>query len=369
MEKTALTGPAQYKVAAHVIGWALFFFIPLMLAPGPDSFQYLQQPATLFSLLARDVLWMALFYTNLLFLTPYFLQQKNPTVYFLILLILVLAVAWCNNLFDIHFMGRPEPRPGPGPGGEFMRDGFGPPRRPGPRRILGGPFLSNLAVTFFVTVISSMIVLWDRLLEARAKEQQQSLQKIAAELSVLKLQISPHFLFNTLNNIRWLVRSGSPQAEPAIVRLSQLLRYILYQTNTNAVPLEKEIEHLRDFITLEKMRLTKPDSVEFEQTGDLQGHTIVPLLFIPLVENFFKHGDFENHDQANRIFMGIETNEVTFTTINKIMTKLHEADNQGSGIGIENLRKRLTLHYPQKHSFQMTNDGNVFRVDMKIVLS
>src|SRR6185369_11333564 len=105
---------------------------------------------------------------------------------------------------------------------------------------------------------SSLLVFWEEWNKVQLEKQEQELQRVAAELTALKLQISPHFLFNTLNNIRWLVRSKSDVAEEAVVKLSQLLRYILYQTGNERVNLEKEVEHLKDFVELQKMRIVNP---------------------------------------------------------------------------------------------------------------
>ena len=117
----------------------------------------------------------------------------------------------------------------------------------------------------------------DRLRE-REEKQQIQLEKIAAELAVLKLQISPHFLFNTLNNIRWLTRQKSDNAEEAVVKLSQLLRYVIYQANHERVPLTQEIEHLEHFIDLQKMRLTEQNSVSFVHEGAIERYQIEPCL-------------------------------------------------------------------------------------------
>src|SRR6185369_7958083 len=124
---------------------------------------------------------------------------------------------------------------------------------------------------------SSLLVFWEEWNKVQLEKQEQQLQKVAAELTALKLQISPHFLFNTLNNIRWLVRSKSENAEDAVVKLSHLLRYILYQTDADKVDLEKEMKHLADFIELQKMRLANPDSFSFSIEGTLSEKSIVPL--------------------------------------------------------------------------------------------
>src|SRR6185369_13982184 len=146
---------------------------------------------------------------------------------------------------------------------------------------LSGPLFSSFLLTIMIASISTSIVLWNDWVKVQAEEQERAFQKLASELAVLKLQISPHFLFNTLNNIRWLVRSKSDQAEEAVMKLSQLLRYILYQTSQEKIELEKEIQHLKDYVSLQQMRLTEHQNIIFSYAADASNKTIVPLLFIP----------------------------------------------------------------------------------------
>jgi LytS/YehU family sensor histidine kinase len=235
--------------------------------------------------------------------------------------------------------------------------------------MLAGPYFASFLITTVVASASTVIVLWNNWTKAREHEQTITFEKVAAELSVLKLQISPHFLFNTLNNIRWLVRSKSEHAETAVVKLSHLLRYILYQTNQTKVPLEKEIEHLRDYVSLQQMRLAKPDSVSFELTGNPEGKQIVPLLFIPLVENFFKHANFEENF-INKIKLNIGENHLTFETENIVLAPINkEVPGEDSGIGLENVKRRLMLNYPDQHLLRYENLNGKFTVHLEIILS
>jgi LytS/YehU family sensor histidine kinase len=290
-----------------------------------------------------------LFYLNLYYLTPVVLKEYGIVPFLLAIATAVIAVSFVNDW--IHFRYEDfGPRPGPPP-----------PRRPGP---MGGPLLSSFLVTVMTASVSSSIAFWNEWNKARELEQERVLQKVASELAILKLQISPHFLFNTLNNIRWLIRSRSERAEEAVVKLSQLLRYILYQTNDEKVPLEREIENLADLISLQKMRLNNEQLVEFTVTGDATGKTIIPLLFVPLVENFFKHGDFD-HDHRSYITLHITDSRVVFHTENAMREKTQAPD---SGIGMSNVVRRLQLHYPNKHLFNVSQENNVYKVEMEVLL-
>jgi len=170
-----------------------------------------------------------------------------------------------------------------------------------------------------------------------------------------------------LNNIRWLVRSKSDQAEPAIVKLSQLLRYILYHTQPETVPLDKEVEHIKDYVSLQQMRLTNDQSLSFTYSGSLQGKKIVPLLFIPIIENVFKHGEFTDAFKSE-IQLVVEDDRVLFKAINLISQNVEEKDERESGIGLANVKKRLALHYPAKHILTFSKDNGIFKLKLEIIL-
>src|SRR6185369_16889476 len=232
---------------------------------------------------------------------------------------------------------------------------------------LSGPLFSSFLLTIMIASISTSIVLWNDWVKVQAEEQERAFQKLASELAVLKLQISPHFLFNTLNNIRWLVRSKSDQAEEAVMKLSQLLRYILYQTDQDKILLDKEIENLRDYISLQKMRLSSQQNVTFTVTGETSEKRIVPLLFIPIIENFFKYGDFEN-GTCNKVLLSVKGDHLVFSTENHIV-KANTSNKEESGIGLNNIRKRLVLHYPDNHQLSYAEKDGIFTLHLEIFLN
>jgi hypothetical protein len=356
-----------YNIIAHLVGWLIFFSFPLLLSPHPSFKIITQEPNYLESLLLRNLLLVGLFYFNQLYLTPELLQKRSLSSFLLIITLLVVLVSVANLWIHEILTGMsdgppPEERMPPPDAREFQ----GRPHH-GPPMMIAGPFFSSLLTTIVITAISTMIVIWGDWQNARENERQRSLQKIAAELSVLKLQISPHFLFNTLNNIRWLVRSKSDQAENAVVKLSQLLRYILYQTNDDKVPLQKEVEHLEDFMDLQLIRLENKQAVKFSRYGAIGDQMIVPLLFIPIVENFFKYGDFENASD-NEITLDVKSHHLKFMARNKIISQptRHE---DSSGIGLENLRKRLSLHYKDNYILNTVEENGYFKVEMEIILN
>lgn len=355
------------KIWLHVLGWLIFFTTPFFFSPGP-IFGNLMHVDTIVSSLFRNLVLMALFYGNLFYLTPVLLKNKGIVFFISLMFFLVVGVTffnwWVHDFFTGSFEFPPNRMPPPD------HDGFRPPRGPGPpgiRFMFGGPFFSGFLLTVIIATMSTLIVTWEGWTKARETEQERTLQKVASELAVLKLQISPHFLFNTLNNIRWLVRSKSDQAEEAVMKLSQLLRYILYQTDHDRVPLGKEIDHLKDFISLQQMRLTQNESMSFVCEVDKPDQDIVPLLFIPLIENFFKYGDF-NSAFKNQITLEAKDGRLVFQTENAIAEPTADVEGE-SGIGLTNVKKRLALHYPGKSLLTFAKEGGLFKVRLEILLT
>ncbi len=348
------------KLLFHFLGWLLFFIAPILLSPGPVWFSMTFE--NIVSLTVRNITLIALFYFNMFYVIPEILKKRGLSSFLLVLMVLIVMVSFFNAGFHEYFVEgngvalRPPPIPDGAP--------FFGPKKDHPPMMFASPKFSSLLITILVVLASTLMVFWEDWAKAQAEKQEQMLQKVAAELTALKLQISPHFLFNTLNNIRWLIRSKSVNAEDAVVRLSHLLRYILYQTETDQVDLAKEIDHMKDFIELQKMRIPNQDSFLITIEGDWSGKKIVPLLLLPLVENFFKHGDFTQTNQ-NSIVLVIKGDRLLFKTSNLITMN----DTGRRGIGLDNVNRRLLLHYPEKHSLKYSEKDLVYNLELELQLS
>lgn len=357
-------GVFQAKTVLHTCFWVIFFFAPILLSPPGDMERAFFYRDNLISLILRNALLAALFYVNLSYLTPKVWQQKGFSLFLVIAFGLVVFVSIAN--WQIHqFLSEPQGPPPP------WSDEHGP--RPhgnsGHRPIMfASPLFSSVLTSLIIMVFSSSLFLWQDWNATKERMREQELEKKNAELAALKLQISPHFLFNTLNNIRWLVRSGAPQAEDAVVQLSQLLRYILYETAAEKVPLEKEIAHLAGYIQLQTMRLANPDTFYFQVVGEPSGKEIVPLLLLPIVENLFKHGDFSAGNN-NRITLTMDDRGFTFDAENKILTPETPTPKDNSGIGLSNFYKRLEMHYPHAHTISRKEENGTFHIHLKITLA
>ena len=194
------------------------------------------------------------------------------------------------------------------------------------------------------------------------QEKELLLQTRQSELSFLRSQINPHFLFNNLNSIYSLVYHQSDQALPAIAGLSDMLRYMLYDTSRE-VALEKEVVYIEKYIELQKLRLDELVEVNFKYIGNTHHIFIQPLLFLPFVENAFKHGDLSGYSPGVFISINVEGKKISFYCKNNKGT--HHRDS-ASGIGIENVKKRLALLYPGKHYLDIISYADQFIVNLDI---
>ena len=181
------------------------------------------------------------------------------------------------------------------------------------------------------------------------------------ELSFLRSQVNPHFLFNSLNNIYSLVYHQSDQSLTAIAKLSDLLRYMLYDTNEK-VPLQKELDYIEKYMELQQMRFESALPASMEITGNPGKASIPPLLLIPFVENAFKHGDTKNGNHIH-IKLHVDDECIRFSISNTIG---HHQKDAGGGIGLENVQRRLELLYPGRHTLQVQKTKDIFEVQLEI---
>ena len=196
----------------------------------------------------------------------------------------------------------------------------------------------------------------------------QNQQQLRSELSFLRSQISPHFLFNVLNSIVYLIRSKSDMAEPVTIQLSDMMRYMLYETDNKQVPVSKELEYLRNYIDLQKVRYGEDVSINVAIAGNDSSLTIEPMLLIPFVENAFKHGVGMVMEPKIDIVLNYEGTYLTFDVINKIGPETFEDKDGSSGIGLKNVARRLELLYPNNHTLNINNDGLEFAIQLKMNL-
>ena len=368
------------RILLHAVVWIFFFLAPLLLSPPGDFAKAFLEPNNLLSLVLRNGLLIGLFYFNLFYLAPHLLFKKG-VLFYAIVAILLIVIAGLINWQIHHHLSEPNgppllwekmsPPPMP-PMDREMSPLGGPPMDMNPSRVrpmmFASPLFSSYLLTTLVIIFSTSLFLWEDWNRTKEQAREQEFERQNAELAALKLQISPHFLFNTLNNIRWLVRSKSDQAEDSLVKLSQLLRYILYQTTNEKVELSRELEHLSGYIELQKMRLAETDTIDFEINGIADNKTIVPLLLLPVAENLFKHADF-SPGQKNSLKIQIDDHRFAVVSENKCLPKTENPEKENSGIGLQNLQKRLRIHYPDKHVLQIATRNDRFYLHLELLIN
>lgn len=240
-------------------------------------------------------------------------------------------------------------------------------RRPWTKRIWTNRTIWATFVSFFYLWSSTQIrIMIDWFRSAEVQKELEN-QRLKAELSMLKLQISPHFLFNTLNNIYSLAFQQRPQTPEAILKLSDIMRYMLYEANAEKVSLQKEITYIQNFIDLHKLRL-RYTKIHFNLSGDYVGKQVAPMLLLPLVENAFKYGVSAKESSSIDIELKVEGNQLIFITKNQIFQQNNVNRPEEGGIGLSNTRKRLEFLYPEQYEFEAYANEGVYHALLKVNL-
>jgi sensor histidine kinase YesM len=226
-------------------------------------------------------------------------------------------------------------------------------------------FLVNFFwVSIFLGVSTAYQSIIDWFKNERIKQQLEN-QHLKTELAFLKSQINPHFLFNTLNNIYILAYKQSDQTAEAILKLSEMMRYMLYESSNDFVLVQKEIDIIRQLISLQQLRTKEPLCFELQTTGPGEQSKIAPLILVSFVENIFKHGVLNERNDPAVVHLDIEDNNLTFDSRNKIN---RQAKDNTRGIGLPNVKRRLELLYPGRYDFKITNNETHYSIHLKLQL-
>ncbi len=324
-------------IALHSLIWFVFLSLPTPFNPfredlGPvGMIEDLIEPPRL----ANAILLIVVFYFNYCVAMPRLYFRKSYPLF-------ALSVLVCFNLFFLlNYLMMPP---------DF--DG-GQPRA---FSLLGNSF--NLFMFIIVYASSFALCLY---------QQWQSVknQMLATEISFLKTQISPHFLFNTLNSIYSLALTKSDRAPEAIVKLSSLMRYSISESGQDMVSLQQEINYISNYIDLQKLRLTAKIKINYEQEGHVDGKEIAPFLLIPFIENAFKHGVNSEENSDIKIKIVVNAHYILMEVANN-KVYLNYKDERGTNIGISTTQKRLELLYPGLHQLRIENNTHDFKVSLKI---
>lgn len=320
----------------HIVGWGILICSPLFFTgrSGVSSVEdYVRG-------IIVPLSFMSIFYINYVWLIKRFLFRRQTGRFLCCNVLLILAVMGLVHLCMTYaipdeMMKHPHPRP--------LRDEI-------------GFHAINVAIYSLVTGLSVAIRMTNGWYQVEANQRELERERAEAELSNLKSQLNPHFLFNTLNNIYSLIAFSPEKAQEAVHDLSRLLRYVLYESNQPLVPIEKDLDFLRNYIELMRIRLPRHVDLQTDIEAATPGVMIAPLLFISLVENAFKHGVSNSQPSFIQITIRQAGDTVSCSIRNSYFPK-SAGDKSGSGIGLSNLEKRLSLLYPECYHFTYGKEG------------
>ncbi len=293
---------------------------------------------------------MIIGYINYFYFLPRFLEDKNGWRYVSTFLLAFAAVMFFRISLERYLID----------GGHHQE-----------QYLYRSRFIVQVVITnLFIAIFLGMLRFAVNWFELEANKKNIENEKLMAELNFLKAQINPHFLFNTLNNLYYLAYTQSPNTTEVIAKLSQMMRYMIYDSNHPLVSLSKEIEYMQNYISLERLRLNNQIPIKFDIKGDPQQVLIVPLILITFLENAFKHGVTNNATGAwINILIQLNDKQCIYRVENSKIKSLNPEADEKSGIGLQNVRRRLELSYPEKHKLLIEDKPDSYIVQLHITLA
>ena len=334
----------KYKLQ-HVFFWMLVFGLWFYLRYQDYVTQSIAAQVTL--LKVADLAAMV-YITNYL-LIPKLLYRKRYAFFILLFIIMILT----SSLLKVYAIGAIVGEP---VWFQFSND-------------LKLKIYENVISDFFLVAAGAAFKLVFDYLKMQQRLVEIAKEKAETELNFLKSQMNPHFLFNSLNSVYFLINKDNPEARAALHKFSEMLRYQLYEANGERIPVEKEIDYLKDYVDLQQLRKDEKYSVQFNCAAEVKGFLIEPLLLIPFVENAFKH--ISHHtDKTNFVKLDMtSTNGTMFFSIENSKETGRVVTEKSGGIGLANVKRRLELLYPGKHELHIKETGSSFSVNLKLQTS
>ena len=322
----------------HVLVWSLVLFFPYLVSDANNQYKIGPLPGFYFTL--SGIIHMFIFYGNAFFLYPKFLNRSYWWVYVASAIVLIVfSVKAKFFLIDWRFADSPDAR----------------------SHVLF-PSLMAFTVSIFYSIAVERI-------RAEKRQKENDAMRLEMELKFLRSQISPHFLFNILTNLVSLARKKSENLESSLLMLSGLMRYMLYDADKK-ISLQQEVEYLESFISLQKLRFERDVKIMFniELSSEQRTYCIEPMFLIPFIENAFKHGTGYVDHPAIDIDLTANKGELFFQVKNKFDQETDTSKDEMSGIGLNNVRSRLALLYPEKHNLVIQNNKNMFNISLTLKL-
>ncbi|MBN1200166.1 MAG: histidine kinase, partial [Bacteroidales bacterium] len=332
----------------HILFW-LFIISFFTFIYGNRSGKYFEMFELLLGTLPLDILYT---YFLIYFLIPEMLLKKKYLRFILTFILsftIVVIIEWTINFFILY----------PAIYSEFdsWKDSI---------HYFSGAGLMIYISLGFVILLASAIKLSRYWIQSQQDKAELEIQNRKSELALLRSQVNPHFLFNTLNNIDTLIRKNPDKASDSVVKLSEIMRYFIYEATTDKVPLEKEVDYLSNFIELQRIRHKDPGFIRFQVSGSLGGMEIAPMLFIPFVENAFKHGLKGNRIPAITVDLWIQPGEIRFEVVNFTEPHNEPMKDPGKGIGLANVIRRLDLIYPDQYTLSINEKDDKYTIQLEI---
>jgi hypothetical protein len=320
----------------HLLMLIFALGVPLVILPakGEEQPDYFNPARIVFTLLH-----IAAFYVNVYYLFPRFLLRAQAWAYLWRILALCAGIMLIQVVLEMQYPGHP------------LRT------------------LPNIVIIkFFVSIMIIGTGTGYAYIEKMIRDQRLQQEQLRTELSFLRSQVSPHFMFNTLNSMVALARKRSDKLEPALIELSNLMHYMLYESDQEKVSLSKEINYLQSYIDLQTLRFGHQVQIIFSMQHPPEERYIEPMLLIPLIENAFKHGIGLIDDPEINIQLKVDGNRLSLEVRNKYNLYTQEVKDKVAGIGLTNLVRRLKLLYPDKHEIIAEKNGHWFNASLKIQL-
>jgi two-component system, LytTR family, sensor kinase len=334
----------RYKID-HLIFWCatvgFHMFTRAELIPKAGFAEFLLE------IIVRNGLLAIAIYINLLVLIPRLVYKKKFFIYAFLLLVVTVCYAMAKNVHDVHLLGNVLHQPG--------------------RHAFFSNTFYNVSIALFYITFSVALQLSREWYGQRELIRKIEIEKLNTELAYLKAQINPHFLFNSINTIYFQIDKRNAAARDTLSTFSEMLRYQLYECNGHHVAIEREVQYLKNYIDLQRLRKDENYRITFNCENSINGFSIAPLVLICLVENAFKH--VSHHAGLNEITVTLDRigQEFRMTVFNTCDPKALPQD--ASGIGLKNVKRRLELLYPGKHSLRIDADDTTFRAELTLTVT
>lgn len=350
----------KINIFLHIIAWVILFIIPAYLLHNNDG----HYSGFLINIYVETFVFALIFYINYFWLVPLLFFKKRRLLYFIsaIVLIIIMSFIVDSSHSKMFFELKREKQ-----FDEMIKKFPDKERMHKPSK--SWPIYNFILTSFLMTGFSMGLVFSAKLIQNEKERKEAERERLNSELALLKNQVSPHFFFNTLNNIYALIQINTQDAQKAVLQLSKLMRYLLYESEHGNTMLSKEIDFMRNYIDLIKLRIN--DKVELSVTlpDKFEDIALPPLLFIPFIENSFKHGVSYREPSFINISMKCLSGVINFNCINSIVSKNEQSQEIDSGIGLENVKKRLSLLFPARHILTINKSNTSFEVSLEINLS